>query len=283
LKALFEQVTSELESSFRVLQLNMPKFDAPYHFHPEIELTYIRTSSGKRYIGSTVTDYEPGDIVLVGSNVPHCWISENMPLENRSQATVFQFHKDFWAAKIFDLPEMQNVHNLLEAANTGIQILGNTKERVIKIINDCGQFEGFERFIRVVEILHIIAVSNEKEPIDQYFLYNPSHGEAERIQKIYSYLIENYRKEISLKEIADIVCMAPTAFCRYFKSITRKTLIQVITEIRLNHARQLLKNTEKPVLEICYESGFGNISYFNKIFRKNTGYTPLKYRKLISK
>jgi YesN/AraC family two-component response regulator len=104
--------------------------------------------------------------------------------------------------------------------------------------------------------------------------------DTERFQKVYAYIIANYTQDIDLQVIASIAHFTPTAFCRYFKKMTRKTLVDVITEFRIKHACQLLRSTEKSVYDICFESGFGNISYFNKSFKKAIGQSPLNYRKL---
>ena len=136
--------------------------------------------------------------------------------------------------------------------------------------------------MQLVDILYMIATSNETELIDSQFSADKlSMLDAERLQKVYRYIIENYQNDIDLDSISAVAHLTPTAFCRYFKKMTRKTLIDVVTEFRVKHACQLLGSTEKAVSDICFESGFGNISYFNKEFKKAMGHSPLKYRKLV--
>jgi AraC-like DNA-binding protein len=244
-------------------------------------LTLIKKSYGKRYTGRIVADYSPGDLVLVGSNLPHCWISESEPEEDGAQAVVFQFQQNFAGKTFLELPELRPVKKLILPTNSGVVITGSTRQQITEMIDACIKNNGFERLIIFVEILNLIAVTSEKEIIDpQFSEFLPSASEKIRFQKVFAFLIENYHHEISLKTIADIANLTPTAFCRFFKTITHKTFVEAITEFRVNEARRLLSTSDKSALEICFESGFGNISYFNKTFKTVTGNTPLQYRKL---
>ena len=138
-----------------------------------------------------------------------------------------------------------------------------------------------KHFLGLLEILQIIAVSVETKLIDTNFATsNYSFPESERFHKVFQFLIENYQHEITLESVADIAHLSQTAFCRFFKAASNKTLVEVVTDFRINQACSLLINTDKPVLEVCFESGFGNISYFNKKFKAITGNTPMEYRKL---
>jgi AraC-like DNA-binding protein len=281
MKALFEQLTTGIENSISILDLNMSSFNGPYHFHPELELTWIRKSSGKRYVGGNVSDYKPDDLVLVGANVPHCWHSMNEAIPDNAQAIVIQFRPTFVGKVFLELPELIKIKSLLEKEIAGVLIKGNTKAKIISKMKQCAAADGLNRLLQFIKILDLIANSEEIQPIDHHFSgLTASPAETERFQKVFSYLIENYQQEVSLITVAKIANLTPTAFCRYFKNVTRKTLVKIVTEFRINQACQLLRNSEKPVNEICFECGFGNNSYFNKTFKAITGYTPLHYRNL---
>jgi len=281
LKPTYEQVTPRIESSLAVLKLNLDRFDTPYHFHPEIELTYIQSSFGKRYLGGKVTDYEPGDLVLVGPDMPHCWHSDDEPIPNHAQAIVIQFRKDFAGEPFLQLPESAKIRQLFEMARAGLQISGSLKTVVSAKMEQIAASDGFARLLLLMEILHLISDSEEIQPIDsESGPFIGSSSETSRFQKVFAYLIENYQQEVNLQTVAEIANLTPTAFCRYFKNVTRKTLVEIVTEFRINQACQLLRNSEKTVNEICFECGFGNISYFNKTFKAINGYTPLQYRNL---
>jgi len=280
-KALFEHVTPKIESSISILELNMARFDAPYHFHPELELTWIRKGYGKRYIGGKVSDFKSGDLVLVGPNVPHCWINETETSEENVLATVIQFTQNFAGEMFWELPEFMGIRKLFELSRSGLMIKGATRQQVVVKMANLTNADRFQKLILLFEILYEISSSSEIEIVDlRPTEFGFSSSDTHRFQKIFAYLIENYQNEVSLKTVSEIANLTPTAFCRYFKFVTRKTLVEIVTEFRINQSCQLLRNSEKSVYEICFESGFGNISYFNKTFKKITGKTPLQYRNL---
>jgi AraC-like DNA-binding protein len=281
MKPSFEQITTGIENSFSVVELNLNRFDGPYHFHPEIELTWIRNSSGKRFVGINISDYEPGDLVLLGANIPHCWQSMNESSTDNAQAVVIQFRSNFAGDAFLMLPELKKIQELILKSEAGIIIQGETKPKIISKINQCLTADKLHRILILIEILDLISNSEETKLIDQPLTWhNKLSADKERFQNVFSYLIQNYQHDISLKTVAGIANMSPNAFCRYFKNVTRKTLLESVKELRINQACQLLRNTAKPINEICFESGFGNISYFNKTFKEVTGYTPLHYRNL---
>jgi AraC-like DNA-binding protein len=284
MKAYLEQITTKSDCSIAVLNLNLSRFNGPYHFHPELELTWIRKSSGTRYLGGNVSEYEPGDLVLAGADVPHCWRSNDLPEAGSAQAIVIQFSAAFAGNAFLELPEMAKVKRLFEKAKAGILIKGGNKEKIISKMKQCVFKSGLDRLLTFIEILNLISGSSENELIDQqYTTVATSPFETDRFQKVFSYLIDNYHQEINLKTVAGLANLTPTAFCRYFKNVTRKTLIEILTEFRINQACELLRTTEKSVNEICFECGFGNISYFNKAFKAATAYTPLQYRSMFLK
>jgi AraC-like DNA-binding protein len=281
MKAFLEQLTTGIGSSISTINLNMNSFEGPYHFHPELELTWIQKSSGKRYVGGNVSDYEPGDLVLVGANVPHCWRSKVESNSEVAQAIVIHFSHVFAGNSFLELPELTKIKSLFEKAMAGILIKGINKAKIITKMKQCATVDGLDKLLKFIEILDLITNSPETELIDHQFtglIASPS--ETVRFHKVFSYLIENYQQEVSLKMVAKIANLTPTAFCRYFKNVTRKTLVEIVTEFRINQACQLLRTSEKSVNEICFECGFGNISYFNKTFKASTEYTPLQYRNL---
>jgi AraC-like DNA-binding protein/mannose-6-phosphate isomerase-like protein (cupin superfamily) len=282
MKAFFEQLITGIESSVSIIELNMTHFDGPYHFHPELELTWIQKGSGRRYLGDNVSDYGPDDLVLVGANVPHCWLSGKETIPAKAQAIVIQFQPNFAGETFLELPEVTKIQNLIKKANAGMIFKGNTKEKIKSKMVQCTSADGFSRLLRFFEILDLAANSKEVETIAPYSTaMTASPAETERFQKVFSFLISNYQQEISLKAVAKIANLTPTAFCRYMKNVTRKTLVEIVTEFRINHACQLLRNSKKSVNEICFECGFGNISYFNKTFKAFTKFSPLQYRRLL--
>ena len=214
MKALLEQLTPRIGSSISILDLNLNCFEGPYHFHPELELTWIKKSSGKRYVGGNVSDYEPGDLVLVGANVPHCWRSKEDLNPEAAQAIVIHFGHDFAGNSFLGLPELIKIKSLFEKAIAGILIKGKNKPKIISKMKQCATVNGLDRLLKFIEILDLITNSPEIELIDQHYTgLIASPFETDRFHKVFSYLIENYQQQVSLKTVAKIANLSPTAFC----------------------------------------------------------------------
>lgn len=281
MKPAFEQLTKGIGSSISVTGLSLTAFDGPYHFHPEMELTWIRQGTGKRYVGSRVSEFEKDDLVLLGANIPHCWKTAGERSEGSARALVIQFRQDFAGDAFLNLPELGKIRKLFEKAKAGLSIKGRSRKQVISLLKELSVAESLQKLLKLLGILDLIAGSDEMEVIDPLFAgLSTVSNEAERFHKVFSYLIDHYQQEISLPTIAGIANLTPTSFCRYFKLVTRKTLVEAVNELRINLACQLLRISVKPVNEICFECGFGNISYFNQTFKRITGCNPLQYRKL---
>ncbi len=278
MKAVFEQLNTEQSSSFILRQFDVQKFDAPFHFHPEYELTLILKGEGQRYIGQQVTEFFAGDLVFLGANLPHCWVNQPIEKENAS-AIVIQFGELFLGKGIVDLPEMQKVQAFLEKSKSGFEIVGITKEVLTERMVALQYKTSLQKIAGLLEIFDIMSNSTDIVTIDDFFFehqYNQS--ETARFQKIFSYLIENFKEEITLEQIANIADLSPTSFCRYFKNITKKTFVEVLIEFRLQYACQLLNKTDLLIQQVAFESGFGDVPYFNKLFRKHKNLTPKEWR-----
>jgi len=278
MKAVFEQLNTEQSSSFILRQFDVPKFEAPFHFHPEYELTLILKGEGQRYVGQQVNEFIAGDLVFLGANLPHCWV--NQPIENENaSAIVIQFGELFLGKGVNNLPEMQKVNAFLEKSKSGFEIVGKTKEMLTQKVKGLQHNNPLQKIAGLLDIFDILSQSNEIITIDDFFFehqYNQS--ETARFQKIFSYLIENFKEKITLEQIANIADLSPTSFCRYFKNITMKTFVEVLIEFRLQYACQLLNKTDLPIQQVAFESGFGDIPYFNKLFRKYKNATPKEWR-----
>jgi AraC-like DNA-binding protein len=214
--------------------------------------------------------------------LPHCWKNETIGLEDSSQAVVVQFKADFLGEKFFTIPEMQAVSHLLEKSASGLVITGNTRNRIAKELIFLLNVPPVQKVLGLLDLLNTIAQAPQDYQIleSQNQAYQLAKVDLERINKVYAYVIENYTQEVHLETAAYLANMTETAFCRYFKKVTKKTFLDVVTEYRIKHACNLLIGTDKQVAEVCFESGFGNVSHFNKQFKTFTGQSPLGYRKL---
>jgi AraC-like DNA-binding protein/quercetin dioxygenase-like cupin family protein len=282
IKASFEVLQPVNGQSFLVRKFGKPAFDAPYHFHPEYELTYIVKGNGKRYIGNRMDNFTAGDLVLLGPNLPHCWKLESEGEEQtEASAIVVQFDEGFLGSGFFDKNELRHIKKLFKKSGCGISYNLATQEGVNKsLLALIKEKNSFRLLIGLLEILQRLALSGEYVLLDQnHVIAERNLVEQERINPVFAYLVENYRQQVSLDVVAGIANMTTNAFCKYFKKITRKTFMETIIEYRLNYAIQQLVQTDKPVSEISFDSGFGDVSHFYKMFKSKLHLSPLNYRK----
>jgi AraC-like DNA-binding protein len=282
MKPTLEQVPVCGDSSFLVREFNVPYFEAPLHFHPVCELTLITESKGRRFIGDHIGNFDVGDLVFIGSNVPHLYrCTEEYyqdDLEARARAIIIQFDENFLGKDFFLAPEMARIRQLLEQSTRGISFFGKTRSEVEKRMMKIRTSVGFEKLTEMLQILNILSTSEEYALLSRDSISAYNHKDNERMSRIYEYVMNNFARAINLKEMAEIVHMSEAAFCRYFKKKTRKTFKSFLNEIRIGHASKMLINDEYNVGQICYKCGFENLSNFNRQFKEITALSPLSYR-----
>jgi AraC-type DNA-binding domain-containing proteins len=280
LKASYEVLQPPGNHSFLVRTFGKTGFAAPYHFHPEYELTWIVKGSGKRYAGSNMAGFSDGDLVLLGPHVPHCWKLQPDGKKSAARSVVIQFTTDFLGNDFFSKAELVKIHQLFHRSSSGIQFIKRTPALVQQQIKELTEEKNnFKQLIRLLEILQQLAVSKDYVLLDQQRLISElSPANQTRINPIFAYLVDNFRREVSLNKVAAIAGMTPNAFCKYFKRITRKTFMETVIEYRINYATQQLIQSDKSISDICFESGFGDISHFYKMFKAKMQVSPLHYR-----
>ncbi len=279
---LYIKLLKSAEVSFAIRKDTVPYFTIPWHYHPELELTLILKGQGTRFVGECIELYQSGDLVLVGENIPHFWQSNKSDHEKdgNTEAIILHFLRNFWGVDFINLPEMREIRELIEKAAQGIHISGKTKVEVQKRLQDLLHLEGPERLFELQAILLIIAKGTDDGRLlsDKRIESVYKTGGEERLKKVYEYVMNNFREQITLKEIADIAIMSPTAFCRYFKSHTRNHFSRFLNGVRISYACKLLQEKKLTVTEIAFESGFNNLTNFNIQFKAFTKFSPLKYR-----
>lgn len=279
MKAIFEQVAASPKASFLHKYFEAPIFDAPFHFHPQMELTWIVKGSGMRYVGRSVQEFKEGDLVLLGSNLPHCWI--NQKTEDMVAAHVIQFKEDFLGTDFFNLPEMESIKTLMEQSKSGFVISKPTSATIQEKIQQLSTSPPVKRIYCLLEILEVLASSVDLTLLDESMVkLNQDLPHIERFNKVISYLIQNYKQDIHLEQMAELVHMTPSSFCRFFKGVMKKTLIEVVMEFRIKHACYLLATTDLNINQVAMESGFGDLPYFNRRFKKMMGCNPSTYKRL---
>ncbi|WP_316815679.1 AraC family transcriptional regulator [Pedobacter nyackensis] len=279
IRATPEIVQPASEQSFLVRAFGDEAFRAPYHFHAEFELTLILKGKGKRYIGNHMADFKAGDMVLVGPNLPHCWklVPEKQP---DAKAIVIQFTADFIGELFFEKPENAPIKSMFQKAGNGIWFDNDSFEEVYADIKAMQQQDNFHMLIGFLKILYRLTQSSKLALLDKEpDVARLSLVEQKRINPVLAYLVDNFRKQVSLNEAAALTNMTTNAFCKYFKKITRKTFMEMVIQYRLNYATQQLIETDKPVSDIAFNSGFTDVSHFYKVFKSKMGLSPLSYRK----
>ena len=257
-------------------------FANPWHFHPELELTLVLKSTGTRFVGDSIGYFTADDLVLLGSNLPHYWKNDNQYYrseDKNAEAIIIRFAEDFMGKEKFTLPEMQELQELFLKAKRGLLIKGNTQRRVKKLMTQMLSQNGLLRLITFLQILNLISISDDIAYLTSKGFnchLNPRH--ENRMNTVYNFLTSHYREKINLEDIANQAAMNPSAFSRYFKQCTGKSVTEFLQERRLGHACKMLIQTNKNISEIIYDSGFQSQTHFNKLFVKVNNLTPAAYR-----
>ncbi len=278
------KVCKEPQYSFSVRQDLVPYVNNRWHYHTEVELIHFKKGEGTQFIGDSIKQFKAGDVVLVGSNLPHYWRFDDSYFEEeakeKADVRVAHFCENFWGSQFLQLPENVHIRGLLDKAKRGLQITGKTREKVAELLEALLQTDNNYRIILLMEALNLITECKQLETLSSIgFKYDLVENEKDRINAIYEYSIKNFKRTIQLEEIASVANISPNSFCRYFKSRTRKTYSQFLIEIRVGHACKLLIENNLSIKQLCYESGFNNFTSFHKYFKLITSKSPLTYQK----
>lgn len=281
MKAQFEKVTAS-GSSFLAFERAAPEFSFRWHYHPEIELTLITDSYGQRLVGDGIADYAPGDLVLMGPNLPHSYRSgprkPSGPKVHR--AVVLQFREDFLGKELFALEEMEPIARLLKRSECGLAFSDTkTGKAVAERIAKCPSLTPARRVIELLSVLLDLSAELHPQTLSTSRLPPMCRVEdQQRIDAVCTYLNQHFDKEIHYSELARLIHMDQTSLCRFFKRATGRTVTAYVNELRVGAAAQLLTDTDLSVLEIGFRVGFGNYSNFNRQFKRIKGYIPKAVR-----
>lgn len=276
MKAKLEAISSDADSSFRILLT--PKLNEIFywHFHPEYEIVYVETPVGFRHIGDHISKYKDSDLALIGSNIPH--LNFDYGVKTIVETVVVQMKEDFLGKDFFSLPEMKSIKNLFDKAKSGLAFYGNTKKLAGEKLKRLTTLSHFNQLLSLLEVFQQLAQSNEVIMLNAKPVANASVlKEQQRIHKVYHFIETNYQNNIDVNEVAQLCHLTTAAFCRYFKKSTHYTFTDFLNRFRINQSKKILMQN-KTVTEACYKSGFENISYFNKTFKKFAGENPSAFR-----
>lgn len=259
-----------------------PNFLKIWHYHSELELVVINESTGTRFVGDSIEKFEPGEVILIGENLPHMWLNDDAYFQDDSGliASAFSIHfkADFVGTEFLNLPSTEHLSKLFEKAKRGIRFIDLSFPIQTTIKQLIAEKDDFQKLLQLLHIMHQLAKHENMALLSSEGYSNTKINEG--LDETHEYIFNNFNKPIQLNDVAAVAGMNPSSFSRYFKRIHRKTFSRYLIEIRIGYACKLLMEKQSNVSTICYESGFNNLSNFNKQFRKTKGMSPSEYIKM---
>ncbi len=254
-----------------------------WHYHPELEIVYIRKSAGTRMVGDSMENFHHHDMVLLGPDLPHSF-NHDKEYVNRNgtqapEAIVIHFQQDFLGPQFWEIPEMKAISRVIRLSRQGLKIHGKTRKLITVLMTKMMEATPSMRVIFLLQILEEVAVKQEYSLLaSKGYNYSENYDDNDKLSRIYQYTFEQFSKKIRIEDVAALLHLSPPSFCRYFKLKTRKTYFQFLVEVRIGQACRMLPDNELSVLEIGYACGYHHISHFNHQFKKVTGKSPMQYR-----
>ncbi|SIT75763.1 AraC family transcriptional regulator [Pontibacter indicus] len=264
-----------------------PYFYDKLHQHPEIQLSCILEGEGKLIVGDYIGRFGPGDIFLLGQNVPHVFRSDDVyyqPEEARQCHSIILFFdlrafgEAFWASE-----EMQEVKEFFEQQNGCYRVSLEAQEHFVEQVRQLQHKSKLEKVVSALQLVDMLmhqATLQRLNLADQ--MHNLSEREGKRMEQVLEFLVEESHRQLTLEEVASVANMSREAFCRFFKERTRKTLVTFLNELRLSNACQALLHSDQTIASIAFTCGFANLSHFNRVFIKTIGITPREFRRQAS-
>ncbi len=284
-KPILEKITYANEHSFALREDVLPYIKIPLHFHPEYELTFIIESFGKRFIGDSIENFEEGDLIFIGPNLPHFWRNDKSFYEIEEKRNVrlivVHFIEDFMGKHFFDAPELYQIRKFLNGSRRGVKITGETAQFVKEQMMYMFKERGFSRLMILFSVLDRLSKSNDYQFLaTEGYKRGINQPDADRINQIYEYIVDHFNENISLEDLSSLVNMSSPAFCRYLRSRIGKSFKQMLNEIRVGNACREILESDKTVTQIAYESGYNNISNFNRRFVEIKKMSPIQFKSM---
>ena len=278
---LIEEITPLRDQDcFYVVARHKDAFTYPLHTHAELELNFVENCEGAlRIVGDSQEELGAYDLVLIGSGLEHCWEQHKCTSQKVEEITI-QFSPELLGRQLLEKSPMASIQKLLERSHRGLAFGAGCVMRIYGKLQELrGAEPGFYRFIKLLEILYELSLEEDcHELSSERFAHAELHTDSRRVHRVIQYIDAHFKDDVRLQTLADIATMAPTAFCRFFKLRTGKTLSEYLLDVRIGHAAHQLAHTTDSVIEICYDSGFNNVSNFNRLFKKRKGCTPTEFR-----
>ena len=271
--------------SFATSSHGYPYHTVRWHFHPEFELHLVAATSGRYFVGDFIGEFEPGNLVLTGPNLPHNWISDvpagqRVPLRCR----IIQFGEGFIAGAVQAFPELEGLSPLLDLSRRGVLFGKETSRGVAPLMEEIMQAHGVRRIELFMMILGLLSRERAKRVLaSESYLPDPSGYMSGGINQALAYIRENLTQPFHEGDLAAIAGQSTGAFSRAFRRHTGMSLLQYVKRLRINLACQILMSEEQATIsQICFEVGFNNLSNFNRQFLAEKGMPPSQFRRLLA-
>jgi AraC-like DNA-binding protein len=269
--------------SFEMVERTIPCLDDSWHFHSRYELILITSSSGIRFVGDNVSEFLPGDLVLVGPNLPHLWRNNPSYYKDESdkdvRTIIIKFSKEFLGEHFFDVEAFSSINALLKDACHGVSFGTETANAVSEKMIALTQTSGASTFIGFLDILDQLSLSEGKQYLSSSDMSQMNIDKENNLNKVIKYISDNYATNISLEDISSVACMTTNSFCRYFKRMTNKSFSHFLNEVRISNATRLLVQNDELISDVAYLVGYKSVNNFNKQFKRIVGKTPKAFRK----
>lgn len=278
MKPRYKPIPSE-SNLFKVeFQNTNEVFEYPWHYHPELEITYILNGKGVRYVGNTIENFYDDDLVLLGSNLPHAW-NHTADESQTVTAIVIYLKEEFIDKTWMQSIEFETIRKLLSAMRKGIKIDNEVAIRLKPKFIDLLNASSFEKLMILLQILQELSINMEFRYLcEQEFMVDLNMNDKERINVVYNYIQTHYKQQISLADVASKLNVTEEYFSRFFSKTMKKPFFEFLNEYKINRACKLLIETDKQVSEVCYASGFESLPFFYRQFKKFKNCQPKNYR-----
>ncbi len=280
--ARFEYILTGADESFLWRRDDYPWERNVWNFHPEVEIHFIPNASGIVLAGDHVGAFTPGHVSVIGSNLPHDWVTPLAPGERiPGRDIVIQFLPNKLSQAAAFLPELAGLRDFLVRAQRGLSYRGRAREQAAALILDMEFQTGLLRFSTFLSLLSLLKETVEYDTLSSAaYVPDLTYGSLETLQKVFAHIFSNLSEDIRLPDVARMAGMSDSAFSRFFKKNSGHSFTDHVNKLRVWKAGQLLAETEMPITDICFEAGYRNLSNFNRTFLRHHGVTPSRYRKL---
>ncbi|GAA0881178.1 AraC family transcriptional regulator [Algoriphagus jejuensis] len=274
MKPILESVPLEKSQSILAFCFDKKNFETPWHFHPQFELTWIASSTGTKFVGDFIGNYEPGELVLLHSNLPHYW-KNGQDQAAQAKSYVIQWNGD----AIPKAPELEAIHEMLKASAQGLIFDRSQAETLFPLIQKSAGLQGAELYIQLLTLLSALVDCNHEKLSQGSFTQAIPIEYSSRMEKVHDFVAANYVRKVYLKELSDLVNMSEQAFSRFFSKMMGRPFFTFLNDYRIHAAARMLLEQDDAVAQIGYACGYDSLPFFHRKFNEAFGISPAQYRK----